>query len=79
METLVITAKATDCRRVGHRKAHNAAAATPPATASQVIRMGAVPVGPSDEASNASRHATIEAPRKDIRARVAPRIPRSAR
>src|SRR6201999_3179649 len=64
---LQVTAKASDCARVGQRNAHNNAPATPPATATQVIATGTGPRGPSLPASNVTRHSTIDAAMDDIR------------
>src|SRR6185437_4173716 len=78
-EVLHVTAKATDCKRVGQRHIHSNAPPTPPATATQVIAIGTDPRGPSEPASSARRHTTIDAEMNAINARVAPLIPRDAR
>ncbi|MBW0015283.1 MAG: hypothetical protein JO059_19270 [Mycobacterium sp.] len=53
--------------------------ATPKATASHVIATGTRPRGPSDPASSATRHNTIDAEMNASTARVAPLMPRDAR
>jgi hypothetical protein len=49
---LHVTAKATDCERVGQRHIHSNTPAIPPATAAQVIATGTGQRGPSDPASS---------------------------
>ena len=76
---LHVMAKATDCRRVGQRHTHSKTPADPPATATHIIATGTDPRGPSEPASSANRHSTIDAAMDAITARVAPLRCREAR